>query len=216
MQRKHQKATNRIAPLVDLQTTSATSSLPPGRVGGNRRNILNPSNLQPSPRQRPQCALRTRPRRLGPGSSSRPQLDVQRVDTQLLDPSSHILGRQHGSVRRGLVTVGLDLHSSGHTAQRFLPGEIRDVDKCVVERGKDVRHAPDELSLPVAREFHEAFVSGRVLMAANSRRIQNGSGENKGRRRPRTTQNDRSEPGVELSPSFPAPRISLEHHTHTS
>ena len=134
-----------------LQTTSTTSSLPPGGVGRNRRHILDPSNLQPSPGQRPERTLGSRSGGLGPGSSSGPQLDVQRVDTQLLDPGGNVLSGKHRSVRRGLITVSLDLHSSRHTAEGFLSGQIRDVDKGIVERREDVRHAPHELSLPVVR-----------------------------------------------------------------
>lgn len=41
---------------------------------------------------------------------------MQGSDAELLAAGSDVLGSQHGSVGGGLVTVGLDLHSTGNTA----------------------------------------------------------------------------------------------------
>ena len=57
------------------------------------------------------------------------------------------LGSQHGSVRRGLVTISLDLHATGDTHHRFLARQIRNVDEGVVERGEDVANAENNLTL---------------------------------------------------------------------
>lgn len=57
--------------------------------------------------------------RVSPVSTSGPQLDVQSGDPQLLAPLSHILSRQHSSIRRGLVSVGLHLHPTSNTADCF-------------------------------------------------------------------------------------------------
>ena len=46
-------------------------------------------------------------------------LDVQSGDAKLLAAGSDVLGSQHGSVGRRLVTIGLDLHSTGNTADSF-------------------------------------------------------------------------------------------------
>ena len=58
---------------------------------------------------------------LGAVSADGAELDVQRGNAQRLDLLADVLGGQHGGVGRGLVTVGLDLHATGHTAQG-LPG----------------------------------------------------------------------------------------------
>jgi len=71
---------------------------------------------------------------------------VQSRDAQLLASSSHILGRQHGSVGGRLVTVGLDLHPACHTADGFAAAEIRDVDEGIIERGEDAGNTEDELA----------------------------------------------------------------------
>ena len=72
-------------------------------------------------------------------------LDVQAVDAELLASGGNVLSSQHGSVGRGLVTVGLDLHATGDTADGLATREIGDVDKGVVEAGEDAGHAEDEL-----------------------------------------------------------------------
>lgn len=56
-----------------------------------------------------------------PVPSGGSQFDVQRSDSQLFAALSHVLSRQHGGVRRRLVSVGLHLHPTGHAANG-LPG----------------------------------------------------------------------------------------------
>lgn len=48
-------------------------------------------------------------------TTSGPDLDVEGSDAELLAAGSDVLGSQHGGVRGGLVTVGLDLHTTGNT-----------------------------------------------------------------------------------------------------
>lgn len=48
-------------------------------------------------------------------TTSGTDLDVKGVDAQLLASRSDVLSSQHGSVGGGLVTVGLDLHTTSHT-----------------------------------------------------------------------------------------------------
>jgi hypothetical protein len=48
-----------------------------------------------------------------------PDLDVKGSDAQLLAARRDVLSSQHGSVWGGLVTVGLDLHTAGNTADGF-------------------------------------------------------------------------------------------------
>ena len=66
-------------------------------------------------------------------------------DTDLLALDGNILGSQHGGVRGGLITIGLDLHTSGDTGDGFTTGQIGDVNKGIVERGKDVGNTKDLL-----------------------------------------------------------------------
>ena len=56
---------------------------------------------------------------LGEHTTSGSDLDVESGDTKLLAADSDILGSQHSSVWRGLVTVGLDLHATRHTGDGF-------------------------------------------------------------------------------------------------
>ena len=66
-------------------------------------------------------------------------------DADLLALDGNILGGQHGGVGRGLITIGLDLHTTSDTGDGLTAGQIGDVDKGVVERGKDVGNTKDLL-----------------------------------------------------------------------
>ena len=79
-------------------------------------------------------------------TTSGSDLDVESGDSELLALLGDVLGSQHGGVWGGLVTVGLDLHTTGDTGDGFAAGEIGDVDEGVVERGEDTGDAEDELT----------------------------------------------------------------------
>jgi hypothetical protein len=44
---------------------------------------------------------------------------VKSIDTQFLATDSNVLSSQHSGVGRGLVTVGLDLHTAGNSDNGF-------------------------------------------------------------------------------------------------
>lgn len=50
---------------------------------------------------------------------------MEGVDAKLLAAGSDILSSQHSSVRRGFVTVSLDLHSTSNTANGFATTSYR-------------------------------------------------------------------------------------------
>ena len=60
-------------------------------------------------------------------TTSSPDLDVQSSDTQLLAAGSDVLSSQHGGIWRGLVTVGLDLHTASDTGDGFAATGITQV-----------------------------------------------------------------------------------------
>ena len=51
--------------------------------------------------------------------TSSPHLNVKSSDSEGLDFLSNILGSQHSGVGRSFITISLDFHSSGDTAQSF-------------------------------------------------------------------------------------------------
>ena len=59
-------------------------------------------------------------------------------DAQLLASLGYILGSQHGSIWRGLISVSLHLHPTSYMADGLLARKIGDVHKSVVEGCKDV------------------------------------------------------------------------------
>jgi hypothetical protein len=90
--------------------------------------------------------LSTRTGRLCAVSTSGSELDVQGSDTELLASSGNILGSQHSSVRRRLITISLDLHSTGDADEGLTTGKIGDVNEGVIERGKDVGNTENLLT----------------------------------------------------------------------
>lgn len=57
-------------------------------------------------------------------TTSGTDLDVEGSDAELLAAGRDVLGSQHGSVGRRLVTVGLDLHTTSDTADGFTTAGI--------------------------------------------------------------------------------------------
>ena len=55
---------------------------------------------------------------------------MQGVNPQLLAPRSHILGRQHSSIGRGLVAVGFDFHAASHSGDGFAATGITQISLC--------------------------------------------------------------------------------------
>lgn len=96
-------------------------------------------------------------------TTSGTDLDVQSVDAELLAAGGDVLGSQHGGVGGGLVTIGLDLHTTGDTGDGFTAGQIGNVDEGVVEGGEDTGNAEDELACGIAVSislsiFCESFI----------------------------------------------------------
>ena len=73
----------------------------------------------------------TRLSRVSKHTSGSTDLDVQGGDAELLAAGGDVLGSQHGGVGGGLVTVGLDLHTTGDTANGLAAtGITQNVSRC--------------------------------------------------------------------------------------
>lgn len=109
------------------ETTTTATTLPPGRVGRSRSDVLDTSNAHTSTGKSAESRLGTGAGRLGAVTTSGSDLDVESGDAEFcacqsmhilantaqltLAASGNVLGCQHGGVGRALVTVGLDLHT---------------------------------------------------------------------------------------------------------
>merc|ERR1711959_175626 len=133
------------------QPATTSTGLSTRAVRWRWRDILYASDLNSGTGQGAEGRLGAWSRGLGLVSSGRPQLDVKGGDSELLAPDGDVLGGKHSSVWARLVSVGLDLHSSGDTNERLSPGEIGDVNERVVERREDVHDPENVLSLPDGR-----------------------------------------------------------------
>lgn len=99
-----------------LQTTTTATTLAAGRVGRSGGDILNTADLHARTGQRAKSGLGTGAGGLGAVTAGSADLDVKGGDTDLLAAGSDVLSSQHGGVGGGLVTIGLDLHATGDTA----------------------------------------------------------------------------------------------------
>ena len=111
----------------DLQTPSTTTTLAACGIGGNGGHVLNAADLDARASKGAEGRLGTRAGGLGAISTGGTDLDVKGSDSQLLAALSNVLSGQHGSVRGGLITISLDLHSTSDTGDGFTAGEISHV-----------------------------------------------------------------------------------------
>lgn len=130
-----------------LETTTTTTTLATGRIGRNGSDILDPSDPHTGTSEGTESGLGTRTRGLSSDTTGSTDLDVESGDTDFLASDGDVLSGQHGSVRRGLVTIGLDLHTTGNTGDGLLTGEIGDVNEGIVEGGENVSYSEDKLTL---------------------------------------------------------------------
>merc|ERR1712128_67311 len=109
--------------------------------------VLYTADLHASTSKGSEGRLGSRSWGLGPVSTGSSQLDVQGGDAKGLNLLSNILGGQHSSVRGSLVSVGLDLHATGDSADGLTAGQVGHVDESIVEGSEDVGNAEDELTI---------------------------------------------------------------------
>ena len=72
--------------------------------------------------------MSSRSREMRAPTSSGPDLDMESRDAKLLASRRCILSRQHGCVRRRLVAIGLDLHSTRYPTNGFTAADRRQVE----------------------------------------------------------------------------------------
>lgn len=131
------KAGQQSAQAVQSQSSTSSTTLSSGGVGRNRSHVLDSADSQAGSSQGSQSGLTTRTRGLGLGTTGSSQLDVDSGDADLFAFLSNVLGSQHGGVWGGLVSVGLDLHTTSDSGDGLLTGEIGHVDEGVVEGSID-------------------------------------------------------------------------------
>lgn len=132
-----------------LEPSSSSTTLSPGRVGWGRGDVLNSTDPHTGTGEGSESGLSSWTGLLGSGTTSSPELDVKSGDSDFLALSSDILSGQHGGVRlyvslqsrfrgyweayRRLVSVGLDLHTTGNSGDGLLSRKIGNVNESVVE-----------------------------------------------------------------------------------
>merc|ERR1719454_346727 len=139
------------------EAATTATGLAARAVSRDRRHVLDAANLDAGTRDCAERRLRTRSRALRLRATNSAELDVNATDVQLLEARRDILRRQHRSIRRRLVTVGLHLHAAGDAHKSLATGKIGHVDERVVERREDVADANSDLPLTERRTQLDLF-----------------------------------------------------------
>merc|ERR1712110_204456 len=148
-----------------LQSSTSSTTLPPGGVAWDWRAILNSADLHAGSSEGTNGGLTAWSRRLLLGATSRSNLDVESGDAELLAPRSNVLSRLHSSVWAVLVSIGFDLHTTGDTGDSFLSGEIGDVNEGIVVTGVKVAHAKNVFSVGDLRsKLDDLFLLDNLLL----------------------------------------------------
>lgn len=121
---------------------------------------------------------------------------MEGIDTELLALDSNILSSQHGSVGRRLITISLNLHTSGNTDNSLTTSQISDVlnskinikstgingsyDKGIVERGKDAGNTKDKLTRTDLRAKGDDFLNFDLTRLLQNRAFSISSSRNNG------------------------------------
>jgi hypothetical protein len=90
--------------------------------------------------------LSTGTRGLGTSTTGSSELNVKSVDTEFLTLGSNLLSGQHSGIRRRLITISLNLHTTSDTRDSFTTGKIGNVNESIVERSEDVGNTENEFT----------------------------------------------------------------------
>lgn len=123
------------------ETTTTATGLATGGVSGGGGDILDSADLET-------VSGKSSDGRLGAGTGGLrhdttlgTELDVDSVDANSLQFTADVDGGEHSGVGGGLLSVGLDFHTTGDSAVGFTAGQISNVDEGVVEGRLDVADA---------------------------------------------------------------------------
>lgn len=93
-------------------STGQVTYLASGGVGGDGGDILNASNTHSSTGEGTESALGAGAGGFCASSASSTELDMEGSDTDFTATGGDVLGSQHRGVRRGFITISLNLHAT--------------------------------------------------------------------------------------------------------
>merc|ERR1712071_490278 len=117
-----------------LQSSTASTTLPSGSIGWNWGAVFNSTNLHAGTGESSNGGLATWTRGLLLGATSGADFDVESSNAELLASDGDILSGLHSGVWRVLISIGFDLHATGHSGDGFFARQIGDVNEGIVIR----------------------------------------------------------------------------------
>merc|ERR1719219_21758 len=130
-----------------LQSSTTSTTLPPGGVTWDWRAVFNSADLHAGTSERSDGSGATWAWRLLLGTTASTNLEVQSSNSELLASHGDVLRGLHSGVRAVLVTIGLDLHATTHSRDGFLAGQVGDVNEGIVVGSVQVADTEDVLAI---------------------------------------------------------------------
>merc|ERR1711976_661006 len=130
-----------------LQSSTSSTTLPPGGITWDWRAVFNSADFHAGSSEGSDGSLTAWTWGLLLGTTSRSDLDVESGDAELLASGSHVLSGLHSSVRRVLVSIGLDPHTTGNSGDGLLSREIGDMNEGILVRSVKVANTEDVLAI---------------------------------------------------------------------
>jgi hypothetical protein len=140
----------------DLEPSSSSTTLLPGRVGWGRGDVFNSTDPHTGTGEGSESGLSSGTGLLGPGSTGSPELDVEGGDTDFLALASDILSGQHGGVGleisyySSIEDMSRLTEDSSRSALTFIPPVTREM---VSLPERSVMWTKVSLNLDVSRVF---------------------------------------------------------------
>ena len=125
------------------ETSTTATGASAGGVGWDGGHVLDSADLEAVTSEGSDGGLGTWAWGLLHDTTVATDLDVDGVDADGLQLTADIDGSQHGGVGRRLLSVSLDLHTTGDSGVGFTARQIGDVDEGVGTGGLDVADTED-------------------------------------------------------------------------
>ena len=129
------------------EPTTAAATLPPGGVVWKWGNIFDSADLDTSSGEGPKSGLSTLGWEPLGVTTHTGHLDVETVDTEVLEPGSNSLSGEHSGVWSSLITHSTDNHTTGDLDKGFSAGEIGNMDKSIILSGVDMGNTEADFAL---------------------------------------------------------------------
>jgi hypothetical protein len=120
---------------VDLQSSTSSTTLPPGGIGWDWGAIFNSTDFHAGSGKGSNSGLATWSWGFLFGTTSGSDFDVEGGDAEFFASGGDVLSGLHSSVWRVLISISFDFHTTGNSGDSFFSGQIGDMNEGIVVTG---------------------------------------------------------------------------------